>query len=98
MQYLLTQEEKDGLTPIDRVSRRDNVLEKLRVAILRVTGKLCIHDHKENGRRVGGYCSECPLDAFSHGPHAWGDAPATSMGLDHDESKLVCKLSRSYGQ
>lgn len=57
MQYLLTEEEHDNLTPIKRVERRDQSLEVARQLIIELAGIECYK----------GYCDSCPISSIGHG-------------------------------
>jgi len=51
MQYLLTQSEYDGLTPVKRLQSRNDALEVARKIIVKLTGHEC-------GKS---YCDSCPI-------------------------------------
>ncbi len=58
MQYILTQEEKDALVPLERLERRDKVIEIAREMILKASKFTCIHKSKD---KYDNYCNDCPL-------------------------------------
>ena len=65
MQYLLTQDEIDGLTQKTEVTERDHALAAAREKILVLAGFDCIHD--KDGRNGGGYCDSCPCSRAANG-------------------------------
>lgn len=90
MQYLLTEDEMRALqaraTPA-QTALVDATLEAAAAALLRASGFVCVKDQP----RAGAYCDDCPL---SHVP-APGCAPPI---FTKDQSRLLCKKSRSYSQ
>ena len=54
MQYLLTQQEYDALTPVKRVQERNEALEVARQIIVKLSNQPCGE----------GYCDQCPVSSI----------------------------------
>lgn len=92
MQYLLTKEELDALTPKTEVAIRDEVLAVARVELLKALDYGCWHDVKREtflGHSMG-YCDDCPI-----GSH---DGAFGLKSPVYHKSKLLCTLSRNYSK
>lgn len=69
MQYLLTQEERDGLVPKDEVTLRDAALSVARDKILQLANFNCIH--KDDESMDNGYCDLCPCSTLGRDYATW---------------------------
>lgn len=65
MQYLLTQEERNGLVPCEQLTEQKDISNALRRKVFQVSGKKCFKDLTADERRKTyvdeGYCDSCPL-------------------------------------
>ncbi len=83
MQYVLTQEELDGLTSKAELSKAGAAIAALRELVV-PKGK-CVH-HAGGPR----YCDECPLSSI--GPVDSPQRPSREL------SKIMCPLARAYSK
>ncbi len=87
MQYILTQEEYNNLTPVSRIQERDESLEYARKLILESSEHICHHDMTEKQwEECNGYpamCSECPIG---------------KVDSNYKLSQKICGLSREYSK
>lgn len=84
MQYILSQQELDSLTPVNRLQERNEALEKAKQIILKESQFTCIHTKSMTSRngKYGGYCDDCPI----------------SKNIDRTSSKHICISSRNYSK
>jgi hypothetical protein len=87
VQYILTQEEYNALTPAKGLYERFEALEIAKQIILAESGFTCIHTPAHMSTRlgtesVGGYCDDCPI----------------SKDVEHSVSKHICILNRNYSK
>ena len=83
MQYILTQQEYDALTPVKRLQDANEALETCRKELLSANNFTCIHESKSNNRRYFGYCDDCPV-SFKR--------------VGHENSRLICAHSKNYSK
>lgn len=88
MQYILTKEELDKLTPKEDVEKRDITLALVRQRVLFLANFVCIHERKRNGN-VSEYCDGCPCGFID---------PVDGVRLSYEQSKLLCSRPRSHSK
>jgi hypothetical protein len=82
MQYILTQDELNDLTPKSEVEIRNKALTMARETMLKLANFDCIHD--VNGKNYNWYCTDCPCSRLT-------------LGYSQ-ESKLLCNFHQEYGK
>lgn len=82
MQYILTTQEYDALTPVERLQMRNEALEVARKIIVKLANIPC-------GKA---YCDSCPISHIGH----YDDNDPDK--ISHESSRLICTKSRNYSK